>query len=228
MTKYRRKTYLIKSGLQFRYMGIIVIAMLLVAVFVGWVTYYTTWNTIANTPDLTLNGLSGIFETVNKTLVQWVFIFIAIIALLSIFVSHRIAGPVYRLEETTKLIASGDLTHRVHLRQGDELMDLQDAFNTMSDSLASMINKDREIIERLIITNNDLRKKISDKNLNSDDLEQIRKELDSITNDLQSITSTFKTSDNNLNDNEEQNTDKTVDINSENSKNSNEEELAQE
>lgn len=193
MTKHRRRTYLIKTGLQLRYMGIIISTMLMVAFGVGWITYDTSWSQIANTPDLTLDKLSVIFDSVNNLLLRWIGIFVLVIAALSILVSHKIAGPVYRLEETTKLIASGDLTHRIHLRQGDELRDLQDAFNKMSESLSAMINKDREIIERLVKTSNEIKTKIEGKSLTPDSATQITEELNSIVEELRTITCTFKT-----------------------------------
>ncbi|MCK9456928.1 MAG: methyl-accepting chemotaxis protein [Candidatus Riflebacteria bacterium] len=193
MTKHRRRTYLIKTGLQLRYMGIIISTMLMVAFGVGWITYDTSWSQIANTPDLTLDKLSVIFDSVNNLLLRWIGIFVLVIAALSILVSHKIAGPVYRLEETTKLIASGDLTHRIHLRQGDELRDLQDAFNKMSESLSAMINKDREIIERLVKTSNEIKIKIEGKSLTPDSAAQITEELNSIVEELRTITCTFKT-----------------------------------
>ena len=144
MTAYKRHTYLIKTGLQLRYMGILVACMLSVASGVGWIIYQTSWGQIARTPDLSLDKLYIIFENVNNQLVWWILAFVFLIAIISLFVSHKIAGPVYRLEETTKLIAAGDLTHKVHLRQGDELGDLQDAFNSMSESLCNMVKKDRD------------------------------------------------------------------------------------
>ena len=122
----------------------------------------------------------------------WILGFILIIAIISIFVSHKIAGPVYRLEESTKLIASGDLTHRVHLRQGDELGDLQDAFNDMSESLSKMVYKDREIIERLAKTGDNLQKKVKDEKLTKESLEEITYELNSIIEELKLVTSGFK------------------------------------
>lgn len=192
MSKYRRTKYLVKTGLQLRYMGIIIIAMLIVAFLVGWITYYVIWHTIANTSDFTLYSLPSVFESINQILVEWVFVFIAVIGVLSIFISHRIAGPVYRLEQTTKLIASGDLTYRIHLRSGDELVELQDAFNKMTDSLTAMITKDREVVARLISTGDNLKNKISSGNLKSSDLEEIKNELESITEELQTLTSTFK------------------------------------
>ena len=108
------------------------------------------------------------------------------------FVSHKIAGPVYRLEETTKLIAAGDLTHKVHLRQGDELGDLQDAFNSMSESLCNMVKKDREVISRLSKTGEALRKKIDSKKLEQEALEEVACELNEIIEELKLVTSNFK------------------------------------
>ena len=192
MAKYKRHTYIIKTGLQLRYMGILVICMLTVASSVGWIIYHTSWSQIVNTPDLSLDKLYLIFEQVNSQLVWYILAFMFIIAIISIFVSHKIAGPVYRLEESTKLIAAGDLTHRVHLRQGDELGDLQDAFNAMSESLSKMVHKDREIIERLAKTGENLQKKVDDKNLSKESLEEIAYELNSIIEELKYVTSGFK------------------------------------
>ena len=192
MTKYKRHTYFIKTGLQLRYMGILTACMLTVAMSVGWIIYHTSWKQIINTPDLSIDKLYIIFENVNNQLLWWILGFILIIAVISIFVSHKIAGPVYRLEESTKLIASGDLTHRVHLRQGDELGDLQDAFNDMSESLSKMVYKDREIIERLAKTGDNLQKKVKDEKLTKESLEEITYELNSIIEELKLVTSGFK------------------------------------
>ncbi len=192
MNKHRRRTYLIKTGLQLRYMGIIISTMLLVAFGVGWIIYHTSWSRIANTPDLTLDKLSDIFDTVNGLLMRWIVVFILGIAILSVFVSHKIAGPVFRLEETSKMIASGDLTQQITLRQGDELKDLQEAFNQMSDSLRKMVAKDREVIDKLVVTGNMLRDKIDKKNLSSESIEEITKELYVVIEELRLVTSGFK------------------------------------
>lgn len=192
MSKHRRRTYLIKTGLQLRYMGIIISTMLLVAFGVGWVIYHTSWGMIANTQDLTLAKLSDIFDTVNTSLTHWIVVFIFAIAILSIFVSHKIAGPVYRLEETTRIIASGDLTYQINLRQGDELQDLQEAFNTMSNSLRQMVTKDREVIDRLAETSNKLKQTIKSGDKNPKELKAIADSLQNITEELKTITSGFK------------------------------------
>lgn len=190
--KHRRRVYLIKTGLQLRYMGIIVTTMLMVAFGIGWMIYYTSWNRISNTPDLTIDKLATIFDEVNSILLRYIPLFILVIASLSIFVSHKIAGPVYRLERTTRLIASGDLTHSVKLRHGDELKDLQDAFNKMSASLRKMVAKDREVIARLIQAGNRLNDSLKKKKQDPDTLEAVAKELYGIIEELRVVTAGFK------------------------------------
>lgn len=192
MNKHRRRTYLIKTGLQLRYMGIIISTMLLVAFGVGWIIYHTSWTRIIDTPDLSLDQLSDIFDAVNTLLLRWIFVFIFVIAILSIFVSHKIAGPVYRLEETTRIIASGDLTYQINLRHGDELGDLQAAFNKMSESLRTMVANDRAVIEKLVRAGNKLRETIDQKRQDPQALESITRELNEIIEELRLVTSDFK------------------------------------
>jgi len=190
--KHRRRTFLIKTGLQLRYMGIIVSTMLLVAFGVGWIIYHTSWSRIGDTPDLTIDKLAEIFDQVNKQLTQWVVVFIFFISVLSVFVSHKIAGPVYRLERSAKILASGDLTHSVKLRHGDELRDLEEAFNSMSESLRAMVMKDREVISRLVIAGNNLSETLKKKKLDPGEVEAVAKELYRIIEELRRVTAGFK------------------------------------
>jgi len=192
MGKHRRRTFLIKAGLQLRYMGIIVSTMLLVAFGVGWIIYFTSWNRISDTQDLSIDKLADIFNEVNGILIQWVAVFIVIIALLSVFVSHKIAGPVYRLERSAKVVASGDLTHEVRLRHGDELLDLQEAFNSMAEALRKMVAKDREVISRLVASGTRLNESIKKKKHDPAELEHIAQELYAVIEEHRQVTAGFK------------------------------------
>lgn len=192
MAKHRRRTFLVKTGLQLRYMGIIISTMLLVAFGVGWIIYYTSWSRISNTQDLTIDKLAEIFDMVNRTLVQWVVVFVIVIAILSIFVSHKIAGPVYRFERSARVISSGDLTQRVKLRYGDELRELQDVFNSMTGSLCDMVTKDREIIQRLIGACNRLNETLRKSKQDPQTLEGVAKDLYGVIEELRKVTKAFK------------------------------------
>ena len=50
---------------------------------------------------------------------------------LAVWLSHRIAGPVYRLKQSMRQAGSGDLSVLIKLRENDELQDLKNEFNNM-------------------------------------------------------------------------------------------------
>ncbi len=54
---------------------------------------------------------------------------IVMAALFSIFLTHRLAGPLYRLEKSAKDLAQGNLALRIRLRRRDELQELAGLLN---------------------------------------------------------------------------------------------------
>ena len=67
----------------------------------------------------------------------WVFgtgvlLVIVQIVLLTIFFSHKVAGPVFRLEKTCHNMIQGSYTSEIHLRKGDELQNLALLFNEVN------------------------------------------------------------------------------------------------
>ncbi len=64
------------------------------------------------------------------------------IVVFSFFVTHRLAGPLYRLEKIAKEVQGGDLSLRIRLRDGDDLQELAEAFNqtviTIDQALAQI------------------------------------------------------------------------------------------
>jgi len=59
----------------------------------------------------------------------------AAIAALSVLFSHRIAGPIYRLEQSLKAMAAGDLTVVTRFRANDQLTALEEELNAMARAL---------------------------------------------------------------------------------------------
>jgi methyl-accepting chemotaxis protein len=64
----------------------------------------------------------------------WVFgagllIVIVQLVLLTIFVSHKVAGPIYRFEKTCHDLIAGNYIDRVHLRKGDDMQNLAHLLN---------------------------------------------------------------------------------------------------
>ncbi len=68
-----------------------------------------------------------------------------IIALSIIPVSRLITRRIKELQESAVRIAEGDLSHRAEIKGRDEIADLADAFNGMTDRLESMIVSGKEL-----------------------------------------------------------------------------------
>lgn len=49
--------------------------------------------------------------------------------------THRLVGPLYRIQRTVQKVADAEPVHHIHLREGDYLLDLKDEFNRMLDTL---------------------------------------------------------------------------------------------
>jgi nitrate/nitrite-specific signal transduction histidine kinase len=60
-----------------------------------------------------------------------VFLIIIQITLLTVFFSHKLAGPLYRFEKACHSVIQGNYTERVTLRKGDEMQNLAGLFNEL-------------------------------------------------------------------------------------------------
>ena len=63
-------------------------------------------------------------------------------------VSYWITGSLTRLAETARAIASGDLSERVNIKSDDEIGQLADDFNRMTDQVSENINKLENAMQR--------------------------------------------------------------------------------
>lgn len=84
------------------------------------------------------------FLMFHKSLWPAIFFSLSFIALHSILVSHKIAGPVYRFERKVQELTQGDVSRDVQLREGDYFQGLMTALNQMSTALKGELNFIRE------------------------------------------------------------------------------------
>lgn len=142
MIRRFRWRYLILPGLQTRLMLFVFWIVLVATVVVGWDVYYTAGRVfLGEASDPRMVGL--LHKTLSALLAK-LFIYGIIVAAVSLFVTHRIAGPLYRLARSMDMVAAGDLTRRIHLRRSDELQETAAAFNAMLDSVQRRVRAGRE------------------------------------------------------------------------------------
>lgn len=72
---------------------------------------------------------------------------ISILAIISIYITHKLAGPIYRFEKTVKDLINGDLSVRIRLRKKDDLKELANLFNQLLGNIdkSLMDIKKREV-----------------------------------------------------------------------------------
>jgi len=130
---YRRSQHFIKKGFQLhfslRFIILIIVEALLLAGFF-WYLSQNTLTTSYQAAELRIESTSSFFFPSLLVVVIAVAVVVGIIALVGmIFISHKIAGPLYRFEESLKEIGQGDLTYRFKLRKADQLSELADNLN---------------------------------------------------------------------------------------------------
>jgi methyl-accepting chemotaxis protein len=67
----------------------------------------------------------------------------------TLFVSHKLAGPMFRFEADLEVIGKGDLTKKIRLRKKDQLKDVVVTLNRMTENLHEKVTGIHRDIVRL-------------------------------------------------------------------------------
>ena len=158
----RRRQYIIKKGLQFRYIGLVFGLALIASLVTGWTVFATGWHFLGEklASVYPQGRLVYVLRATNLALIRNLLLISPLIFILGLLFSHKIAGPVYRIEKTLGDISKGNLGLKIRLRDGDELVDLAHTINNLVENfnktiisdkdIAIKIEKDLEEIKRLI------------------------------------------------------------------------------
>jgi methyl-accepting chemotaxis protein len=141
-TQFKRRTIFIKKALQLRYMLMIVLSVLCGLAIMTFELTATLNDLFDNYPVL-VQPIYDQFIPIAASFFYKIAIYVLFVVLISAILSHKMAGPVYRFEQTCKEIAKGDFSKRVRLRKGDQLTELQDEFNKTMDRVEAEINKNK-------------------------------------------------------------------------------------
>ncbi len=132
-----RKRFIVKPGFQFRYSIVILLAVFFVAAMCVITTYYSSISLLGEKlSNVYPQGrLAVTLRQVNTIIIWRVVLIVPLLVIISILLSHRIAGPAYRIERTLREIGKGNLDVRISLRRDDELAGIANAVNDMVSDL---------------------------------------------------------------------------------------------
>jgi len=150
-----RKRYWILPGLQMRMIlwGVAVTALM--ATVAAWVVLLVVWPSFGsrfvwtssgpNMDELFRDACMRVFLTTGLL----VLIFGVIAFVTGLFVSHKIAGPVYRVRQVARRIAQGQPGQRVVLRRRDYMLDFVDDFNRMLEYLEGRLQRQQAALDKV-------------------------------------------------------------------------------
>ncbi len=145
--KPKRKYYIVEGWYQIKFSLILIIAM----VFAATVIIFSTLLTIHPAMNQELSGAvteSQAFTVGWNVIKGYLFRFslLLIIALfVGIYISHKIIGPIHRLEGAVKKMGEGDLSQHIFLRRGDEFAKLSQNLNILIEKFRQLLLENQEI-----------------------------------------------------------------------------------
>lgn len=177
-TTYKRRQYFINKRFQIRFIIKFTLVFVLGAVLSVLITMYTTQGTLTSS----FEGAKLVIEKTSFAIMPSVIItniitttIVGVIALVvTLLVSHKIAGPMFRFEKDLEDIAAGNLRKKIHIRNGDQFASVAGNLNGMVNDLHTKISEVQEELHLLskAASEHDLPKAFID------DLETCRKNID--------------------------------------------------
>lgn len=159
----RRRHYYVKRPFQRRF--IFQFAALLVLGFVAFALSIYLYSTQTLTTAF-INSKLRVMSTADFLMPALVLVALAVTALVAILasirlllLSHKIAGPLYRLEKTAQAIGDGKLNFQIQLRSDDELQDLAKSMDGMVRDLRSRaleIKSQNECLRGILLQANNI------------------------------------------------------------------------
>ena len=152
MGSNRRSNILPHKDLQYKIVIRILVVALLGIVLVGGIIYLVIWNELTS-PAYASGRLSiiQVFDRVHKILFAAVPLAIALIIWLSLFISHKIAGPLVRLNNGLQGLSEGKWPKvPMKFRKGDECHHLADQFNGMVEKVKLQVECERNRMDAML------------------------------------------------------------------------------
>ena len=153
-TRIKRRQFYIKKDYQFNFIlkfcllvfGGALVSMGLLFLFSKGTLTFSFEHSKLVVKDTAFAILPAIILTNIITLVMVTLATIVVV----LFISHKIAGPMFRFEQDVKEIGQGNLTKVVRIRHKDQLKDFTDSLNHMTSSLHAKVLETRKEVEQVL------------------------------------------------------------------------------
>ena len=152
--RYKRRQYIVDKKFQYKYILTIVgVGVLLSLIFSVMIYQKTIENTELFEMCAKTEIFSSAFESLDQKMILYLAVFIAGMAITlgiwSIFITHRIVGPIYIINRYINSITDGILPAPRPLRKKDEFKNFFADFNNMVNKLKDMEESDLDTLKKI-------------------------------------------------------------------------------
>ena len=150
-----RTRYWVLPNLQRRVIVWMVLVSALAASIAAWLVLLAVWAPMGEHLVLSSSGYSAdaLYRDASLRVLLTTGLLIlgfgTVAFLVGLSVSHRIAGPLYRLGRVARNVADGHLEKRVDLRRGDYVHDFAADFNSMLDGVEQRLMRQEKALTKL-------------------------------------------------------------------------------
>ncbi len=158
MAQYRRRILLINKGFQLRF-SFYVISWISALSFIYPTLIYELYNSFYRYMSKDPNGpLLSVLKENRQEMMFWLVVmqvfFLMMTFFITIFMSHRIAGPLYKLGKALNELRNGNLS-KIYFRKFDHFKELADEYNHAVESVKDSIQIAELHLEKALAANKD-------------------------------------------------------------------------
>lgn len=150
---YRRRTVYIQKAFQRRFILKFCVIAVCAMVLASLLVYFFSKNTLTATYRYHHLALQRTGEAILPSLlITNLLVLLALLAAtiaVTLYVSHKIAGPLYRMRKSLEDIGSGDLSVSIKLRAHDEFVDFAETLNVTIENLRDRVFQIQQEIDGL-------------------------------------------------------------------------------
>ncbi|MDD5688567.1 MAG: hypothetical protein PHE88_12130 [Elusimicrobia bacterium] len=129
MADYKRKIVLIDRKMQFKYAFMIGGALIFMLLVVEYHTFLTIKLAL---PNILSTSVGAQIKEIHLWLIINGLVYALFIGVISIYMSHKIAGPIFKIKKDLReIIDTGNTNKQIFIRKGDELNDLVALINEL-------------------------------------------------------------------------------------------------
>jgi methyl-accepting chemotaxis protein len=151
---YKRRIIVINKPFQYKFVAVVMACVAVAVAIVAADMFSSLGDYVAANADSV--DLKAVYEDAWVALSVKAAVYLLGIFVVSLAVSHRIAGPMYRFEKSAEEVALGNLAYRAYTRKGDEWSGFRESFNGMVEALQKKVSEDvsragsaRRVLEEL-------------------------------------------------------------------------------